>query len=388
MTQLVSFFLILLVGVMFSELFRKLHLPWVAALIIGGMLAGPWAFGLVSVDSTIEFFGEIGLIFLMFMAGLETKWKDIKGEAKEIGLLTIINSALPFLTGFVIGLSFDYSVTASLLIGIIFISSSVAVVIPSLESNGLLHTSLGRSMIASSLLQDVISLLLISVVLQSAERTAIIPLPLFYLLATLLFVFLRIVIPKVNRRLSRNQNDTKDLFQKELRVVLTILVGTVISFQILGLHPIIGGFFAGLILSDSVSSKILLEKIRTLSYGIFIPIFFFIVGAKTDLSVFVDIHTIVPLVAVVVAGSMASKYISGFLGARFSGFDNNDSQLIASSALPQLSTTLAGTFIAFDKGLIDGPITTSLVILTVVTTFIAPLLMSWFTKQRALSSAA
>lgn len=369
---------------MFSEIFRKLHLPWVVALILGGMLAGPWLLGLVAIDGTIEFFGEIGLIFLMFMAGLETRWKNIRGETKKIGMLTIVNSLLPFLAGFVIGLSFDYSVTASLLLGIIFVSSSVAVVIPSLESNGLLHTSLGRSMVASSLIQDVMSLLLLSVIFQSTERTAIIPLPLFYLLAILLFVFLRIIIPKVNRRLVRQDEGSQDVFQKELRIVLTILIGTVISFELLGLHPIIGGFFAGLILSDSISSDILLNKIRTLSYGVFIPIFFVIVGAKTDLGVFSDIHTIVPLIAVVVFGSMISKYVSGYLGARFSGFNNIDSQLIASSTLPQLSTTLAVTFIAFDRGLISGELTTALVILTVVTTFVAPLLMSWFTQQRTL----
>jgi len=166
MTEIFPFFLILLAGVFFSTIFKRAHLPWVVSLIVAGIVAGPFGLKLIEINNTTEFIGQIGLVFLMFMAGLETKSSSFKGFEKSLIILAFINGSLPFVVGLGIGYYFGYSLISSLLLGIIFISSSIAVVIPSLEKNNLLHSRLGTSVIITSVMQDIASLILLSIILQ------------------------------------------------------------------------------------------------------------------------------------------------------------------------------------------------------------------------------
>jgi len=139
------FFLAIFAGVFFSMIARKTHIPWVVALLAGGIILGPNVFDILEINPTIEFIGQIGLIFLMFMAGLETDMSDLKEFRWKLGFLAFMNGAIPFVVGAGIGLLLGYTLLPSLILGVVFISSSIAVVIPSLESHKLLHTRLRKS---------------------------------------------------------------------------------------------------------------------------------------------------------------------------------------------------------------------------------------------------
>ncbi|MDB4516857.1 cation:proton antiporter, partial [Crocinitomicaceae bacterium] len=135
--EFLPFFLILFATVLFSTAFQRFHLPWVLALIASGMAVGPYGFNLVTINPTISFMGSIGLIFLMFMAGLETELSSFREFGKKIITIAFINGFIPGLVGIGVGFLFGYPLVSSLLLGIIFMSSSVAVIIPALEENGL-----------------------------------------------------------------------------------------------------------------------------------------------------------------------------------------------------------------------------------------------------------
>ena len=113
---------------------------------------------------------------------------------------------------------------------------------------------------------------------------------------------LRWILPKVQWFFSGKIRSSEDFFQQEFRAVFLIMIGTVIIFEILGLHPIIAGFFSGLVLSGSIQSEALKEKIRVVSYGLFIPIFFIVIGTQTNIGVFAETREIFLLVAAVVIG--------------------------------------------------------------------------------------
>jgi len=125
MPEFWSFFLILFAALTFSTLFRRLHLPWVLALIVGGLLVGPYGFDVLEVTPTLNFLSETGLVFLMFMAGLEIPLSRLQHDLKPLSLLAFINGFIPFLVGVGITSLFGYDWTTSLLVGIVFISSSV-----------------------------------------------------------------------------------------------------------------------------------------------------------------------------------------------------------------------------------------------------------------------
>lgn len=372
-----SFFIVLLAAVFFSSLFRRLHLPWAVALIIAGILIGPHATGIFTPNETISFMGEIGLVFLMFMAGLEMRFTSFQQRLGSISFVAFFNGILPFGIGFVIALAFGFSIQTALLLGVIFISSSVAVVVPSISSHKLLNTRLGNAIIGSTMLQDIASLVLLSVLFQTGAPETNLPLPLFYSLLLVFLVFLRWIIPRIETFFAR-----QSIFQQELRSVLLVLIGTVVIFELLGLHAIIAGFFAGLVLSDSLRGGTLKEKLRVVSYGIFIPIFFIVVGAETNVRSFDSAQEILVLVSAIVLGSIISKLVSGYLAGRVSGFTPYESKLIAATSVPQLSTTLAVAFSGFSFGLITQDLLTALVILSITTTIIAPVLTQYFITQK------
>jgi len=315
------------------------------------------------------------------MAGLETKLSQFREFKSGLAVLALINGLVPFLVGFGIVWLLGYPPLAALVVGIIFISSSIAVVIPSLSTHGMLHTKLGQSVVISTVLQDISSLVLLSLVLQIVSPVTEVPLYIFYpvLLGTL--VLLRFMIPKVRDFLVSQAEASPTLFQLQFRVTFLILIGTVILFELLGLHPIVAGFFSGLVLADSITSKILKDKIQTISYGIFIPVFFIVVGLETDLRVFTEIGTILAVMSSIIGGLLIAKYSSGFIAARLVGFEKLEAHFFAATSLPQLSTTLATGFVAFQIGLLDQKLLTSLVLLSVVTVVVSPFLINRYSSQ-------
>lgn len=378
MTQMLPFFIVLFAGLFFSELFNRLHLPWVVALIIGGILIGPAGVGIAEVGPVIKFMSEVGIVFLMFMAGLETKLSSFQESIRHTWVVSLLNAAIPFIVGLGIGAAFGYPLSTSLLIGIIFISSSVAVVIPSLESIGLLQHRIGHTIISSTIVQDILSLILLSIVLQTNDPVTALPLPVFYVLLVVAFVVLRWALPKVQWFFHHPE---RDIFQQELRSVFSILIGTVIIFELIGLHPIIGGFFAGLVLSDHITSRQLRDKLRAISYGIFIPIFFVVVGMETNIQALFSFGDVGLVALIVIIGSIVSKFFSGALGARLLHFNWQESMIVAASSVPQLSTTLAVVFTASSIGFIDETLSVSFVMLAIATTFVGPLIISFFGKR-------
>jgi Kef-type K+ transport system membrane component KefB len=375
MEQFYPFFLIVFSGVFFSMLSIRTHIPWAVMLIIGGIAVGPSFLDVISLNPTIEFMGQIGLVFLMFMAGLETKFSHFSEYKTSLLSLAFINGFVPFLVGFVVVYALGYPPLAALIVGIIFISSSIAVVIPTLEVTGMLRTKLGQSVVVTTVLQDITSLVLLSILLQTVDPVTEVPLYIFYPVLLGVLIAMRLGIPRLREWVTRVTTNSPDLFQLEFRSTFLILIGTVIAFELLGLHPIVAGFFSGLVLADSIKSKILKDKIKTISYGIFIPVFFVVVGLQTDLTVFTDVRNVLFTMSALVLALVASKYISGYGAARMVGFDSTESNFFAATSLPQLSTTLATAFVVFSLGLIDQTLLTSLVVLSVVTVLLSPILI-------------
>ena len=380
MAETLSFFIVLFAALFFSEVFKRLHLPWVVALILGGIIIGPFGLKILTPNTTIDFLAEIGLVFLMFMAGLETKLSSFRRLEKGKFTLPLLNGGLPFLVGLGLGIYFGLEFKAALLLGIVFISSSVAVILPSLEANNLLKTRLGKSIIATTILEDIASLVLLSILFQTVSPLTSLPLPAFYALLFATLVGLRWLIPRIRKFSLAKTEQERDLFQRELRVILAILIGTVVSFQLLGLHPIIAGFFAGFVLSESVTSKELKDKLRVLSYGLFIPIFFIVVGSKTDISVFFETKDIAIFTVLLIVGSISAKFIAGMIAGKLNNFSLREGALIGVATIPQLSTTLAIAFTGFKLEILSSELIAALVALTIVTTLISPLLIKFIKR--------
>lgn len=379
MEQVLPFLIFISAGLLLSELFRRFHVPYVVALILAGMLIGPFGFNIISLNDTFEFFASVGLIFLMFMAGLEIKLSGLRSHQRNITKLAVLNGVLPFILGFVITQFFGYDLTSSLLIGIIFMSSSVAVIIPSMQAKGLLSTNAGKTVIGATILEDLFGLILLSLILHQISPITSVPIPFFLFTVVGAIVSMKLAIPKLKEIIFAKGENTV-VFEQELSFAFVSLLAVVTFFESLGLHSIVAGFLTGLVMSDSITHLRLKRKLHAISYGLFIPAFFIIIGMQTNIRLLYKTPEVLPLTIVMISGALLVKFITGYLGALNCGFSKNEAGLFGSASMPLLGTALAVVYIGKDLDLLDPALLVSIIFLGIVTTVSGPLLIPWYAK--------
>ncbi len=382
MPYTLTFFIILLAGLVFSALLSRFRFPWVVALIVGGIIIGPYGINLVEIDPTIEFLGEIGLIFLMFMAGLSTKLSTFRENTKNISTFALLNGGIPFLAGLSLALVFGYNLVTAIILGIIFISSSVAVIVPTLRSAGLLKQTFGRIVLASTIIEDTLSLILLVATAHIYQKGLGLSFVVSYFLAFLFIMALRRLIPKLKWLFLSQKENFKDLFEQELRFFIAILFGIVVLFGALGIEAIIAGFFAGLILSGLIESKLFKIKLKAIGYGIFIPVFLVIVGMKTNVMLLLEVRQMLLFAVLLILLSAGAKLFSGWLAIKLSGQTNREGLILGAATIPQLTTTLAATEFAITKAeILDPSLRPVIIALSIATTFTGPFLVKYFSAR-------
>lgn len=354
-----------------------MRIPWVVSLIIGGIIVGPFGLDWFQSNSTIDFLGTIGLVMLMFIAGLESKFSEVKKYKKEIFVIGASIGFVPALVGFGLISAFGYELAPAVLIGIIFMSSAIAMLVPIFQYHKIIHSDLVKIIIASTVIIDALSLIFLSVFLQLAtgDGFSITSLFVYPLILASLGVFAW-VIPKLKWIATQKFSTENDIFENELQLMVLILIGLVMFFELVGLHAIIAGFFAGMILSRSMENPLLKAKLHAISYGFFIPVFFVLLGSQTDITVFVNDPKSILIMSAIIVSLVISKFISGYLAGVYLGYKKHSAAFIGATALPQLSTALAVAFLGFGEGILDQTLLSSVVGLTVVTSIVSPVIIN------------
>ena len=378
MSEYVIFLIILASGLFFSEIFKRLHLPYVIALIAAGIFVGPLGLGIVNLTPSIEFLGSLGAVFLMFMAGLEVKTDVLAKNKKKLIMAALLNGGFPAVIGVSVTLYFGYDLLASLLIGTIFVSSSIAIIVPSLEEKGLLSSDIGSIIVGTIMIEDVGSLFILSILLQTADPTAVLPLPAFVAIVVFSIFGLKAVLPKIETAFFRWR--AREGFEEKLQFIFITLVAVAVYFELLGMHAIIAGFLVGLILSESIQHEHIEKKLHTISYGIFIPLFFIIIGIETDLAAFQKAGNAYLLTIALTGTLIATKFLSGYLAGYLAGYKRVENALVGFSSIPQLSTSLAVVFTAYELGLIDSSLQVSIVLISIITVLISPFVVGSIAK--------
>jgi len=373
-STLIVLLVILAAGLVVPELFKRLRVPFVTSIILVGSILGPHGLNYVRHDEVIGFFGFLGMTFLMLMAGLETDLSKLKRMRYRIFLLALLNGLVPFLVGFFITRAFGYPLMVSIIMGIIFISSSVAIIYPLLKSAGLFKRNVGQLILAAILIADISSLVLLSVTLQSIAPITKLPLPFYFLTLALSILVLYLLLPRLTNYVFK-EGFSEATYEKQFRSVVVILIAVLVLFSILGVHPILAAFIVGLTLSEVVRSERLYSKFYTIGYGIFVPIFFFIVGMEMDLSIFRTFNISDVIIIAIVLGLISSKFLSGYIGGRLVRLSGHDSAIFGTASIIQLTTTLAVVYVASSLELLDSTLVTAIILLSIITTIFGPVLL-------------
>jgi Kef-type K+ transport system membrane component KefB len=377
MNTLLLFTVVMFVLLLFPRLLNRLGIPNVTAEIAAGILVGPYGFGLIEPNSALKAIAQLGLVFLMFLAGMEMDPQVFRGNRNRTVLLTCCNGGIPFLGGLLVGRFFGLGWLEAVLLGSIFTSSSVGIVIPvfrEIRGSGERVQRMGDLVISAVVIMDILSLLVLSVVvrIQAGGAGGI---WLFILSAVLFLAAVLYLVPKIGHRFFRLDHGTLVHFETEVRFILFVLLLVTFLAEVLHVHAIVGAFLAGVALSETFdvhACKDCEEKLTTLGYSFFIPIFFLVMGMETNLGVLFQARENLFITVTVVLGLICTKAGSGALAGTLLGMPFRESLGMGFATIPQLSATLAAAAVGRELGLLNEAFFVAIVVLSIVTTMISP----------------
>ncbi|MBD2505684.1 cation:proton antiporter [Anabaena azotica] len=370
---IVPFVILLVVLLVVPILFERLRLPAIVGLVLAGLVLGPSGWNLIHTESPmISLLSNIGLVYLMFVAGLEVDWKlwrRQKGRAFGYGGLSF---AVPLLTGVLVGRIFNFGWNTSVLVGSL-LGSYTLLAYPIINHLGIISNRAVTTTIGATVFTDISSLLILAICVLAFEKGVSNLSEIFPLLGWLITVSVVILLgfDWLGKEFFRRSGD--DEGKKFLFVLLTVFLAVVVA-QFIGIEKIFGAFLAGLAVNEAIGEGPVKEKIVFVGSVLFIPIFFINLGLLIDVPGLIHHLFILKLTGLIVVGLISSKFVAAWLAKFFYGYSWQEMLTIWSLSIPQVSTTLAAAFVGYQAGLLSGAVLTSIVFLMLVTAIVGPLL--------------
>lgn len=366
---------------------KKIGQPSVFGELLVGIILGPAILGWIVVDpkqpGLIKELAEVGVILLMFLAGLETDVEEFKKTAYGSSLVAVGGVIFPLILGFAVGLMFGYNTSTSLFLGTLLVATSVSISVQTLRELGQLQTKEGVTILGAAVLDDVLGIILLSVVVGfTAGSGGGSVVDIMILLAKIvLFFVLTIVIGRF--LLPRLFRWSANLMTSEVLLAFGIItaLGFAYSAEMFGLAGIVGSYFAGLMLSLTKYRTELFERVEIIAFSFFVPIFFVSIGVTADVSGLTK--EILLLMVVLSLVAILTKLIGAGLGAKLAGFNWNSSMGIGAGMVARGEVGLIVASIGLTRGLIDNDLFTVTVIIVLVTTLVTPpMLKAIFSRKK------
>lgn len=363
---IIVFAVILTISLLIPELLKDLKMIIVPFYIISGIILGPDGLGFETNDALI-FIGDIGLLFLVFIAGLEIKEYG-KIDWKKPIHLSIISAGTCFILGALLARSWGYGITASLLLGTILMSSSVGEIIPIVTSSAHLRDKFSEFLIPAIVIMDASSLFMLSILLQWDSGP--IELTIFFAGSLFLIYLIVRVLPRISTWFfSRSILKPRET---DLKFILVTLIICVAIGEIIQLHGIIIAFLVGAVLGHHIPNEKTHEKLHGFGFGFFIPIFFVVLGMSLDISFLFEGTSGIALIGAVIGTLLVSKIIGAMLFARKNNLPKEEGLLLGVTLWPQLSATLAAAAVGFEFGIFNNELLTAVVFMSIITATVTP----------------
>jgi Kef-type K+ transport system membrane component KefB len=354
--------LVLLAGPVLAE---RLHLPGLVGIVIGGTLVGPFVLDWVQREGIVASLGELGLLYLMFLAGLELDLDEFQRNRRPALTFGALTFTLPFVLGLLLVLPFGYGLATALLYGSLWASHTL-VAYPIVQEHGLTRHRAVAMATGGTVITDTLALFVLALVAGSVEsdhRPAAIVLDLALGLLALA-AYCVVVLPRLARWTFAYVGEGRT---PRFLFLLAALTSAALIAHLVGLEGIIGAFFAGLALNRLVpSGGELMESIEFVGAVLLVPFFLLSTGMLLDPGQFTNADVLViagASLAVVVVGKAAASYVSG----RLSGLDESEIRLVVGLTVPQAAATLAAVTIGVDVGIFDEELLSAALVVVLVT---------------------
>ncbi len=359
---------------------KRFHLPGLIGLILGGMAIGPGALGILPREPVAELLGQVGLVYIMFLAGVEVDLGVIKRHKTEVAVFGLLSFGVPAILTLSTALLLQFSWSGALLLAAAF-SSHTLVAYPVVQNMNLLGRPPVVTAVGGTLLTDTLSLIMLAIVIQTVGGEGDAAWGWLFPLALLVALIIAAVaiVPRLARRLFNGATTSRA--EKALFVLVVVLLMASLT-EVSGTEAILGAFLAGLCLNQPLKNREELhEHLGFVGRMIFIPFFFVDTGMRIDLDVFTSDAWVWGLTAIAIALVVVGKVVAVWITGWFYHYSRLDRLLMVGLTTPQAAATLAVTVTASELGAFDSLVVDVVILVILITCLGGPLLCGYAGRQ-------
>lgn len=375
------------------SLSRRFKLPDVVGVLFAGIILGPHVLDIFGKERPIaDFMSQLGILLLMFMAGLEVDLKLFRQSERRVVTFGLITTTLPLVLGTVVGLWFGYAAIPAIVLGSL-LASHTLIAMPMVTQLGAARLEPIAVTCGATVMSDTLSLVVFAVCVSTYQRgfsPSVLIVQLVEIIAFVLFVLF--VLSRVAKYALRKVENREDTYFITLLGVMALAAAFA---ALVSLPGIVGAFLVGLAINEAAQNRSATEKLGFLANSVFIPFFFLVTGFLIDPAVFVrSLVDHFGLAISVVLALLVGKFLAAELSGRRFNYPQATRMTVWSLTLPQVAATLAATMVGYKTldpaghPLIDVNILNAVFVLMLSTSILGPLLTQHYTPLMLAGSKA
>jgi Kef-type K+ transport system membrane component KefB len=368
---IIEIFLAFAIARLLGRLVARFGIPSVIGELLAGAILGPQLLGVVEHSQFMDALSELGVILLLFTAGLGTHVRElaaVKGTATAVGVL---GAVLPFIVGFAVAMPFGYPTVEALFVATALMATSVGITVRVLQELGFQKRKSTRIILAAAVIDDILGLFVLTLVVGFANnKTDVVAISLLTLETIAFLGFFIFLGPPLINRISSTIARVSEGFFFEIAVI--VMLAMALLAQYIGLAAIVGAFLAGVVLAEVKQHHALEERFTPLAW-FFTPFFFVTVGSYIDFAAFAK----APVLAAVIAFTLVAvvtKYLGSLAGAWREG--RRIANEVGVGMIPRGEVGIVVAGIALAEGVAGPDVYSAVVAMVVLTSLIAPMLIT------------
>lgn len=386
MTLVGSLVVILLISTILGHFFARSGLPGVLGQLIAGILIGPAVLNWIHPDELLATFAQIGVILLMFMAGIESNLSQLRKYLRPALAVACSGVISPIVIMGGVSFLFGYHFQEALFIGVVFSATSVSISVVVLRELNQLESREGATILGAAVADDIIGVLLLSLMISligaSGKGTGhgsgnlvsqLLFQGLFFVGVYLLVKWGAPAVMKISNRLLIPTSQTVS--------AMILCLSMAFLAEKVGLSGAIGAFFAGITVGQTPARQVVDQHIEPIGNAVFIPVFFVNIGLELS---FKNLLSSLPFILVMTFLAIFTKWLGGRIGSMLTGFNRLSGRVVGAGMVARGEMALITAQIGFEARLLQKPLYVDLILVIVLATLIAPLLLRWALHQEKL----
>ena len=375
MEIILQLIIILIASKLFGSLSVRIGQPAVLGKLLVGIVLGPSLLGWITPSDTLDVLSQIGVILLMFIAGIETDIDEFKRTGKSATFVGFGGIILPLALGAVAGFVLGMNTFEAIFLGLLLSATSVSISVQALKELDQLKTPAGTTILGAAVIDDVVVIIALAFLMSFSGGDVNLSLVIIQKVAFFVGAILVAwkVVPFFLRIFSK-------LKVTETLVTASLIVCFAFAYvaELAGVAAIIGAYIAGVAISATDVQFKVLQKVETISYSVFVPIFFTSIGLMAEFSGILDHLTLIIVLSIL---AILTKLFGAAAGAKLTGFDWKNSLGIGSAMVSRGEVALILAAIGLEASLLSQDLFAAMIVVVLVTTIVTPPMMKIFFKK-------